>query len=250
MQASLLVELLTEELPPKSLARLANAFAQGVFSGLAAHQLKLRVPDQRAFATPRRIGVFVPNVEERAADREDVQAGPSEKASPAAIAGFAKKHGLAVETLERQETPKGTVVTARIKIPGANLDSVLAGIVAEALRKLPIPKVMRWGDGDAQFVRPVHKLVMMHGSRVVPGAVLGLASGNTTRGHRFMGSGDITLANVDEYAARLRNEGKVVADFAERKSMIDVALLAQAGKAGATMGDYADLLDEVTALVE
>ncbi len=250
MKATLLVEILTEELPPKSLERLGNAFAQAVFSGLVAHQLKLCVPDQRVFATPRRLGLLVPNVSAKAEDREKVETGPSEKAPTAAIAGFAKKHGVAVEALERRETPKGTVVAARINIAGAELDSVLAEIVREALRKLPIPKVMRWGDGDAQFVRPAHKLVMLHGSRVVPGSVLGLASGDSTLGHRFMSSGDIVLANADEYETRLKGEGKVIADFAERKAMIDTSLLAQAAKAGAGLGDYADLLDEVTALVE
>ena len=250
MQATLLVELLTEELPPKSLARLAGSFAQGVTAGLAAHQLKSDASDHRVFATPRRIGVLVPQVIAKAQDREKVETGPSEKAPPAAIAGFAKKHGVAPEALERQETSKGLVVAARVRVPGADIDSVLAGIVTDSLRKLPIPKVMRWGDGDAQFVRPVHKLVMMHGMRVVPGNVLGLESGNATRGHRFMGSGDIVLASAGEYESRLRNEGKVVADFGERKAMIDTALAKEAARYGAKLGEYADLLDEVAALVE
>ena len=228
MQATLLVELLTEELPPKSLARLGSAFAQGVAGGLVARQLKAAAADHRVFATPRRIGVLVPKVSAKAADRQKVETGPSEKAPAAAIAGFAKKHGVALEALERQETPKGIVVAARVDIAGAALDEVLAAIVADALKKLPIPKVMRWGDGDAQFVRPVHKLVMMHGARVVPGSVLGLEAGKTTLGHRFMASGDITLASSDEYEARLKNDGRVIPDFAERKAMIDRALKAKA----------------------
>ncbi len=250
MKATLLVELLTEELPPKSLERLANAFAQGVLGGLATHQLKAPAADHSVFATPRRIGVLVPDVESKAGDRQKVETGPSEKAPTAAIAGFAKKHGVAVEALERQATPKGVVVAARVDIPGAELDAVLAGIVSEALRKLPISKVMRWGDGDAQFVRPAHKLVMMHGERVVPGGVLGLASGNTTRGHRFMGTGDIALANAGDYEARLEKEGRVIAGFAQRESMIDSALGRKAADLGASLGEYTDLLDEVTALVE
>lgn len=250
MQATLLVELLTEELPPKSLARLGSAFAQGVAGGLVARQLKAAAADHRVFATPRRIGVLVPKVSAKAADRQKVEIGPSEKAPAAAIAGFAKKHGVAVEALERQETPKGIVVAARVDIAGAALDEVLAAIVADALKKLPIPKVMRWGDGDAQFVRPVHKLVMMHGARVVPGSVLGLEAGKTTLGHRFMASGEITLASSDEYEARLKNDGRVIPDFAERKVMIDQALKAKAAEAAAGLGEYSDLLDEVTALVE
>ncbi len=250
MQASLLVELLTEELPPKSLARLAQAFAQAVTNGLMAQQLVPAGTEARVFATPRRLGVLVAGVSATAGDREKVETGPGEKAPPAAIAGFAKKHGVAVDALERVETPKGTVVAARVTLRGAELDRVLADIVAEALRKLPIPKLMRWGDGDAQFVRPVHKLVMLHGARIVPGSVLGLDAGNTTRGHRFMSKGEITLASADEYAARLETEGRVIADFAARKALIDTALMAQATRWSASLGEYADLLDEVTALVE
>ena len=110
--------------------------------------------------------------------------------------------------------------------------------------------MMRWGSGDAQFVRPAHGLVMLHGSRIVPGTVLGLQSGNRTRGHRFMSSGEITLANADEYEAKLASEGKVVPGFAQRKTLIETALSQEAQKAGASLGEYADLLDEVTALVE
>ena len=139
---------------------------------------------------------------------------------------------------------------ARVTSDGKSLDSALAAKIEEALRKLPIPKVMRWGDGDAQFVRPVHKLVMLHGSRVVPGSVLGLASGNTTRGHRFMSAGDLVLANAEEYEGKLKSEGRVIASFAERKALIDASLVSQAAKLGAGLGEYADLLDEVAALVE
>ena len=250
MQATLLVELLTEELPPKSLSRLGETFALGVLSGLVAHQLKARDPKKHAFATPRRLGVLIADVRLKAADRQSVVTGPSVNAPQAAIEGFARKQGVAVHALEQQDSPKGKVIAARIDIPGAELDLVLENIVADALKKLPIPKVMRWGDGDAQFVRPAHKLVMLHGARVVPGSVLGLASGNVTRGHRFMGSGDIALANADEYESRLKGEGKVIPDFAERKSLIGGALVAKAAGLGASLGEYADLLDEVTALVE
>ena len=251
MEAPLLVELLTEELPPKSLEKLANAFAQGVSRGLELHQLAVRNPqDYQVFATPRRLGILIQKVKSKAEDREQIENGPSEKAPPAAIAGFAKKQGVTVESLGRLETAKGIVVTARVSIPGAHLDAVLASVVADALKKLPIPKVMRWGDGDAQFVRPAHKLVLLHGSRIVPGTVLGLESGNTTRGHRFMSEGDITLGTAQEYEAKLRDQGKVIADFSARRAMIDKALAEQARKSGGQLGEYADLLDEVAALVE
>ena len=194
--------------------------------------------------------MLVSEVAERAASEEREVTGPAASAPPAAVAGFAKKHGVAVEALQRKAGAKGEVFVARVKAGGAALDEVLAGVVDRVVRKLPIPKVMRWGDGDAQFVRPVHGLVMLHGSRVVPGSVLGLASGNRTQGHRFMGKRDITLARADEYVSRLRDEGSVVCRFAERKSAIERALTEQAARQDADLGPYQDLLNEVTALVE
>ena len=251
MQATLLVELLTEELPPKSLGSLSRNFTDRVVSGLAQHQLAQRsFEGVHSFATPRRLSVLIPSVEDISRDRQNDTARIAATATSQAIAGFAKKHGVEIAALEERESPKGKVLVANIVVKGVRLDAVLAGIVGEALRKLPIPKVMRWGDGDAQFVRPAHKLVMMHGSRVVPGSVLDLASGNTTRGHRFMSSGDITLASADEYQVRLKDEGMVIADFTERKDMINSALGKRAAQLGASLGEYADLLDEVTALVE
>ena len=111
--------------------------------------------------------------------------------------------------MQRQQTPKGEVFVARIKAGGASLKAVLPEIVEKAIKKLPIPKVMRWGAGEEQFVRPVHGLVMLHGPRVVPGSVLGLVSGNRTQGHRFMGKRDLTLVRADEYVSLLREEGRV-----------------------------------------
>jgi len=175
--------------------------------------------------------------------------GPSVKAPPEAVAGFARKNGVEIAVLERRDTPKGAVFVARVTLKGAVLDAGLAEIVNDAARKLPIPKVMRWGEGEAQFVRPVHKLVMMHGKRVVPGTVLGLPAGNTTSGHRFMGAASLRLSDAGEYEAKLRKD-RVIADFAARKSEIERELLAEAKRQKADLGDYQDLLDEVTALVE
>ena len=167
-----------------------------------------------------------------------------------AVEGFAKKHKIAPELLERRQTPKGEIVVAHLKMSGVKLDSVLPSIVDNVIKKLPVSKIMRWGDGQAQFVRPVHGLVMMHGKRVVPGTVLGVRAANTTSGHRFMGAASILLANADEYEARLRKSGNVIADFAQRKSEIEKQLQAEAKRQKASLGDYHDLLDEVTALVE
>src|SRR5438876_7602847 len=133
---------------------------------------------------------------------------------------------------------------------GAQLDEVLTQKVDAALKVLPISKVMRWGEGEAQFVRPVHGLVMMHGGRVIPGTVLGVPAGNTTSGHRFMGAASIRLANADEYEARLLKDGRVIADFATRKSEIDEQLQVEAKRQNARLGEYQDLMEEVTALVE
>lgn len=249
MEATLLVELLTEELPPKSLRMLGEHFASALAadlhkSGFAAE------PVATAFATPRRLAVRLEKVRARSPDVAREVQGPPVTAAPQAVAGFAKKNGLAVEALQKMAGPKGEVYVARVTLAGQALADVLAAKVEAALKSLPIPKVMRWGSGEAQFVRPVHGLVMLHGTQVVPGTVLGLGSTNRTRGHRFMGQSDITLAGADSYERQLQDEGMVVADFNKRKQAIDAALQAEAKRQGGSLGEYAALLDEVTALVE
>src|SRR5256885_1126423 len=124
-------------------------------------------------------------------------------------------------------------------------EELLAGYVDEALKALPIPKLMRWGAGEAQFVRPVHGLVMLHGERIIPGRVLGLDAGRTTAGHRFLGERSIALARAEDYEARLRTAGKGIASVAARRARIDRQLKAAAGAEKASLGGYADLLDEV-----
>ncbi len=248
-EATLLVELLTEELPPKSLRQLSEAFAAEVTSELIKHRLRNRDPRHATFATPRRLAVAMANVRAAGHDSENLVDGPV-SSNAKAVEGFARKHGIAVEALQRRQTPKGEIVVANVKLAGARLEAVLAEIVEKALKKLPIPKVMRWGAGEAQFVRPVHGLVMLHGTKVVPGEVLGLKSGNKTRGHRFLGKGEIVLTNADGFEKQLLDEGKVLADFGKRKAEIERQLLAEAKKRNASLGDYQGLLDEVTALVE
>jgi glycyl-tRNA synthetase beta chain len=257
MKATLLVELLTEELPPKSLARLGEEFAAKLLEALAQHQLADADSASRCFATPRRLAARIEGIASVAADREIELSGPSVKVGldaagkpTPALEGFARKSGVAVESLQRANTPKGEVFIARRTVRGASLDDVLAGAVEESLRKLPIAKMMRWGAGEAQFVRPVHGLVMLHGNRIVSGNVLGLASGNRSRGHRFMGRGEVTFASAEDYETRLREEGDVIADAGVRRELIRAALAAEAKQLGATMADNAALLDEVTALVE
>jgi len=249
MKASLLVELLTEELPPKSLRALAEAFRDRLLAGLVRHQLAGEGAP-RCFATPRRLAVLVPDIADKGEDRENEVTGPAASAPAQALAGFAKKHGVTVEQLQRRIVDKKEVVVARVKTKGAVLDQVLAQVVEEALKALPIPKVMRWGSGEAQFVRPVHSLVMLHGSRVVPGTVLGLASANRTRGHRFMGEQDLSLRAADDYEQVLNTQGRVLADFAHRRGEIARQLADEAKRQNGTLGEHEALLDEVTALVE
>jgi glycyl-tRNA synthetase beta chain len=246
---TLLVELLTEELPPKSLRQLGQAFADEVFNGLVRYQLKLRdFSGHRVFATPRRLAVLVPDVLAVAERRSNEVTGPPVTAPPEAVAGFAKKHRLAVSALEQRDTPKGRVFAARVTIEGASLDKVLVEIVKEAVKKVPIPKLMRWGSGDAQFARPVHGLVMMHGKRAVPGDILGVSSGRTTLGHRFLSSGRISIDSAERYEKVLASRGRIIADFAERRERIRGELESSARGAKTVCDDA--LLDEITALVE
>jgi glycyl-tRNA synthetase beta chain len=249
---ALLIELLTEELPPKALRELGRIFADEIFNGLAQAQLVPRdLPDRKTFATPRRLATLVPHVLVAAPDRDAEVSGPPTRAPAEAVAGFARKHGVAVSDLEQRATPKGMVYVARVHSKGARLDAVLAGVLNEALRKLPIPKAMRWGAGDAQFVRPVHGLMVMHGSRALKltESVLGLTGAtDRTRGHRFLGKPSVRVRSATEYETILERDGRVIASFERRKEVIRKALASKAGDAE-ILSDEA-LLDEVTALVE
>lgn len=250
MEAPLLVELLTEELPPKSLKTLSEVFASTLSADLLKGGFLAGGSKTSAFATPRRLAVLVSGTKERSPDTErDVQ-GPPVTAAAQAVSGFAKKNGVTVETLKKQQGPKGEIYIAHVTAKGQALADALAGRVEAALKALPIPKVMRWGSRDAQFVRPVHGLVMLHGNRLVPGNVLGLSSRSETQGHRFMSAGKIVLTNADDYESKLRDEGMVVADFEKRKAEIDRQLQSEAKKQNGGLGEYKILLEEVAALVE
>jgi glycyl-tRNA synthetase beta chain len=258
MGEELLIELLTEELPPRSLRALSEAFGSEIAKGLARHDLiEPDAGEVALYATPRRLAALVPGVRAESPERHVEVSGPSVKVAldasgtpTPALLGFARKNNVPVDALVRRDTPKGVVYAAQVTVPGSTLAGLLPGIVEEALRRLPVPKLMRWGDGDAEFVRPVHGLVLLHGARVVPGIVLGITSGNTTAGHRFLGSGGITLTQAATYARVLREQGEVIASFEERRAEIERQLLAEADRLNAELGAYHDLLDEVTALVE
>jgi glycyl-tRNA synthetase beta chain len=255
VKASLLVELLTEELPPKALRVLGYAFADTLVAGLRSEGFAPAEGGFTVYATPRRLGLLARDVAAQAADREILAKGPSVKAglgadgTPSqALLGFAKKQGVAVESLERINDGKQEVFAFRSVAAGARLDATLAALVEAALRKLPIPKMMRWGDRDEEFVRPVRGLVMLHGDRIVPGTVLGQASGRATRGHRFLGLGPIDIPRADDYEALLERDGKVIANFELRARKIRDELATAAG--GAAIAAEDALYDEVTALVE
>ncbi|MBV2235789.1 MAG: glycine--tRNA ligase subunit beta [Sterolibacterium sp.] len=255
MKDMLLVELLTEELPPKSLARLAQAFHEQLHAQLLAAGFIEAQEAGRWLATPRRLAVQFEQVQAAQPDRVIERKGPAvvsgleDNGQPSkALQGFMRSAGVSFEQLERTHDGKAEYFVARQHKAGEALDLHLATMVEAALKKLPVAKLMRWGAGEAQFVRPVHRLLMLHGSRVVPGNVLGLTAGNVTRGHRFMSAGEIVIANAADYVDTLRDTGKVIADFAERREMIRTQLQQAAG--GLQCLEDAALLDEVTALVE
>jgi glycyl-tRNA synthetase beta chain len=260
MTDTLLIELLTEELPPKALRRLAEDFSRNVIEGLVRARLRTRdAAEPEWFATPRRLAVSIPAVAARAPDEE-----VTEKVMPVKVAfdaggrptpALRKKlaaKGIpesAVSGFERRPDGKTETLFHRMVVKGAVLDDCLATIMGETLRKLPAPKLMRWGSGDAQFVRPVHGLVMMHGARIVPGEVLGVRSSNQTLGHRFLSTGPILLAHAGHYERILRDQGGIIASFGTRRAEIERLLADAAGDATTIAGDD-ELLDEVTALVE
>jgi len=251
---TLLVELGTEELPPKALKSLGLSFRDGILRGLT--ERKLEFGDVQWFATPRRLAVMVSDVQLQAPDETVEVLGPPVAAardkagdwSPAAI-GFAKKQGVKPEQLQEFDSPKGARLGLRSTVTGAGTSASLNEIIQGSIQQLPIPKRMRWGASRVEFVRPVHWVVAMLGSNSDHGEVLGLATGNTTRGHRFHSSGDITLNRPEDYQSALA-DAKVVASFEQRREMIreQVEVEASALKANAVIDD--SLLDEVTGLVE
>ncbi len=260
-QRTLLVELLTEELPPKALARLGDAFADGIANGLRTRGLTTDASVVTPYATPRRLAVTISNVLERAPDATirakvlpvsvalDANGNPTPPlAKKLAAMGFAD---LPVASLERAMDGKAEAFFHTYTAAGAQLAGALQAALDETLGKLPIPKVMSYQrpDGETvQFVRPVHGLIALHGDTLVPATAIGLASGNKTLGHRFLSKGEVTIANADAYAATLETEGRVLASFSGRRDAIRTQLLAAAGNDHVVMPDA--LLDEVTALVE
>ncbi|MCA3996214.1 MULTISPECIES: glycine--tRNA ligase subunit beta [Serratia] len=254
-QQTFLVEIGTEELPPKALRSLAESFAANFTAELDTAGLEHG--DVSWFAAPRRLALKVANLSAAQADREIEKRGPAiaqafdaEGKPSKAAEGWARGCGITVDQAERLVTDKGEWLMYRAHVKGQSAQQLLAGMVSTALAKLPIPKLMRWGDSDVQFVRPVHTVTMLLGADLIPGTVLGIDSARTVRGHRFMGEAEFTLDNADQYPQILLERGKAVADYEARKALIkrDAELAAQKIGGKADLSD--SLLEEVASLVE
>ena len=251
----LLVEIGTEELPPKALRALSEAFAAELAAELAAAGFAHDAP--QPYATPRRLAVVVPGVPGTQPDRDVERRGPpfdrafdQDGAPTPAARGFARSVGVEVERLERLDTGRGVWLAWRSTEPGATLASLLPAMLERVLGRLPVPRRMRWADGDAQFVRPVHWTVLMHGAQVIEAEILGVSSGRATRGHRFHHPGDIELREAGEYAEALLRDGHVVGGFIERMAMIRKQVECAARDLGGRALIDPALLEENAALVE
>ena len=250
-----LVEIGTEELPPKSLKKLSDAFSNGIEKELK--DAGLNYDSAKSFASPRRLALRIKGLETKQADKVVEKKGPSKKAAfdnegqpSRALLGFAKSLKIEPSQLEEQDTPKGTWLVYRSTETGEETLSLLNAMVEQSLSKLPIPKRMRWGAQKVEFVRPLQWVLMIFGGEVVQGNILGITNGNTTRGHRFHSAGEIQISHADDYEAALLEQGKVIADYDIRKEKIRLSVQETAEQAGGVAVIDEDLLDEVASLNE
>jgi len=250
-----LVEIGTEELPPKALKTLATSFADNVEAEL--NQAGLIFDKIEWFAAPRRLAAKVLNLATQQPSKEIEKRGPAVSAAfdaegkpTKAAEGWARGCGITVDQAERIATDKGEWLVHRAKIEGQPTKNLLNDIVANALAKLPIPKPMRWADKTVQFIRPVHTVTMLLGDELIEGEILGVASARTIRGHRFLGEKEFEIQHADQYPQLLREKGSVVADFNERKAEILAKSQAKATALGGVADIEESLLEEVTSLVE
>ncbi|HFC9430641.1 glycine--tRNA ligase subunit beta [Vibrio cholerae] len=255
MAKEFLIELGTEELPPKQLRTLAEAFAANFAAELATADIAHE--GVTWFATPRRLALKVTNLAESQPDRVVEKRGPAVNVAfdadgkpTKAAEGWARGNGITVEQAERLVTDKGEWLLFKEQVQGQQTASVVVEMAAKALANLPIAKPMRWGDKETQFIRPVKTLTILFGSELIQGEILGVASARTLRGHRFMGEAEFTIESAEQYPAILEERGKVIADYATRKAMI----IEGSQQAAQQLGGIADLEDalveEVTSLVE
>lgn len=252
---TLLVELGTEELPPVALKSLALAFKAGIVDGLKSQGLEHG--EVKWFATPRRLAVLIDDLQSQATDKEvEVLGPPADKAkdgagnwTPAAL-GFANKNATTPEQLITIDTDKGPRLCYKATVSGAITRSCLPAIIEQSLSQLPIPKRMRWGSSRNEFIRPVHWLVILMGSEIIPAEILGVVSNNLTRGHRFHCDTVLPIGNPSGYEMLLAESGHVIADFEKRQQIIIDQVTALGEQLGGTAVIDQDLLDEVTGLVE
>ena len=251
----LLIEIGTEELPPKALLRLSQAFSEAIQHSLV--QVELGFTSLQSFATPRRLAVLVRELQTQQGDKNVERRGPAlqaafdEQGNPSKAAkGFAGSCGVDVSALEKLETDKGSWLVYRARVAGEAAATLIPAIINDALNKLPIPKRMRWADLDAQFVRPVHWVVLLFGDDVIDDEILSVKSGRETRGHRFLFNQAIYIPAPAEYEVLLESEGKVIVDFDRRRETIRGQVEQAAHQLNGVAVINEDLLNEVTSMVE
>jgi glycyl-tRNA synthetase beta chain len=254
--APLLVEIGTEELPPKALPELAEAFFNGLCEGLDKRGIGFDRAGSRPLYSPRRLAAILERVELQQPARRSEVLGPylnigldKDGRPTPALLGFAGKNGVAVDALERATDAKGERFVARSEKPGASTASLVPEIVAEALKSLPVPKPMRWGDRDTAFVRPAHWFLLLLGDQVVEGEVLGLRADRMSRGHRFHHNKPVWISAAHEYVDALR-EACVLVDPAERLARVRAEIDAAAARADGSARVSQALVEEVACLVE
>ncbi|MFT4561357.1 MAG: glycyl-tRNA synthetase beta chain [Gammaproteobacteria bacterium] len=253
--ADLLIEIGTEELPPKALLKLSTEFQSEIEKRLTANGLQFTAAE--SYATPRRLAVKVLALATSQADQEVTRRGPALAAAfdpdgnpTKAALGFARSCGIEVTALSQTTTDKGEWLSFAAKIDGQPASALVPDIISQSLAALPIPKRMRWGTSEVEFVRPVHWVVALLGAETIETTILGIASGTTTRGHRFHSNEPLALQSADDYPAILETQGYVLANFTTRRDVIATRSQKLAKEAGAIAIIDAKLLEEVTALVE
>lgn len=250
-----LVEIGTEELPPKALRTLMVAFGEALETAVDDARLAHRRVD--TYASPRRLAVMIEHLDTAQESRTISQKGPPISVAydddgniTAAGTAFARKCGVDISELSRSTTDKGERLSCDIVEAGSTAADLLPGLIEKALASLPIPRRMRWGAGDAEFVRPVHWVVLMHGSDVIKSSIMGIKTGNKSRGHRFHSKKHVTIKSPGDYLGALEKDGHVIADFEQRRQLLQKGVEAEAQRAGGNVVDGESLYDEVTALVE
>ncbi len=251
---TLLIELGTEELPPKALRKLAVAFKDNMEANLK--NADIAFSSIKWFATPRRLALKIFDLNAKQPDKIVEKKGPSVAVAfkdgvPTQVGlAWAKSNNISIEQAEKVATPKGEWLVYKSQVIGGNTTDLIPDMVASALANLPIPKLMHWGSSKILFVRPVHTLTMLFGDELINGTILGLESKRTILGHRFMGESSFEINSADEYPEILRTKGSVIADYEERKQIITDAITAEAQKIGGVADMDDDLIEEVTSLVE